>query len=83
MFAEQQDIQNKNFHTPADVDFVLRQTINKKVKQEKMKYDELAPLIADDVDSSFEKIRYLVNQGVLNQQAFDKLIEKTHHQELT
>jgi hypothetical protein len=34
------------------------------------------------VASRFEKIHYLVNQGVLNQQEFDKLIEKTHHQEL-
>jgi hypothetical protein len=76
MLPEQQAIQNKNYHTPADIDFVLRQIINKKVKQEKMKYDELAQLIADDVSSRFEQIHYLVNQGVLSQQAFDKLIEK-------
>ena len=76
MLAEQQTIQSKNHHTPADIDFVLRQIINKKVKQEKMKYDELAQLIANDVASRFEKIRYLVNQDVLSQQEFDKLIEK-------
>jgi len=76
MLPEQQAIQNKNYHTPADIDFVLRQIINKKVKQEKMKYDELAQLIANDVASRFEKIRYLVNQDVLSQQEFDKLIEK-------
>jgi hypothetical protein len=76
MLTEQQTIQSKNYHTPADIDFVLRQIINKKVKQEKMKYDELAQLIADDVASRFEQIRYLVNQGVLSQQEFDKLIEK-------
>jgi hypothetical protein len=66
----------KNYNTPADIDFVLRQKINKKVKQEKVKYDVLAKIIADDVALRFSHIHYLVSQGVLTQQEFDKLIEK-------
>ncbi|EGG93757.1 hypothetical protein IMCC1989_795 [gamma proteobacterium IMCC1989] len=76
MLAEQQTIQNKNHHTPADIDFVLRQIINKKVKQEKVKYDELAKFIANDVALRFSRIHHLVEQGILSQQAFDKLVEK-------
>jgi hypothetical protein len=63
-------------NTPADIDFILRQEINKKIKQEKMKYDGLAKVIADDVALRFSEIHYLVDQGVLSKEAFDKLIEK-------
>jgi len=31
MPAEKEKIQDKNYNTPADIDFVLRQKINKKV----------------------------------------------------
>ena len=61
---------------PADIDFVLRQEINRKVKKEKMKYDEVAKLIAEDVAARFSQIYYLVDDGVLSQEKFDKLVEK-------
>jgi hypothetical protein len=76
MFARQEKIALKSCNTPADIDFILRQEINKKIKQEKMKYDELAQMIASDVAARFSSIHYLVDQGVLSQVAFDKLIEK-------
>jgi len=76
MLARKENVLLKNYNTPADIDFILRQEINKKVKKERMKYDELAKLISDDVSLRFEQIRYLVDQGILSQQEFDKLIEK-------
>jgi hypothetical protein len=76
MLARKENVLHTNYNTPADIDFILRQEINKKVKKERMKYDELAKLISDDVSLRFEQIRYLVDQGILSQQEFDKLIEK-------
>jgi hypothetical protein len=76
MLDQQKNIALGSYNTPADIDFILRQEINKKVKQEKMKYDELAQIIATDVATRFSDIHYLVDQGTLSQTAFDKLIEK-------
>jgi len=76
MLAQKQNMNIMNCNTPADIDFILRQEINKKIKHEKMKYDGLAKVIADDVALRFSEIHYLVDQGVLSQEAFDKLIEK-------
>ncbi len=76
MLARKKDIAVPSCNTPADIDFILRQEINRKIKQEKMKYDELAKIIANDVMQRFSKVHYLVSQGVLSQDAFDKLIEK-------
>ncbi|MGS2718849.1 hypothetical protein ACVBE9_11790 [Eionea flava] len=76
MFSKQTKTPHIPLNTPADIDFVLRQEINKKIKQEKMKYDALAKMIADDVFSRFQQVHYLVDQGVMSQEDFDKLIEK-------
>ncbi len=76
MLAKKEDISLISINTPADIDFILRQEINKKVKQEKMKYDELAKVIAEDVKARFNEIYYLVEQGTLSQNDFEKLIEK-------
>lgn len=76
MLARKEKTLLTNYNTPADIDFILRQEINKKVKKERMKYDDLAKLIADDVSLRFEQIHYLVDRGILSQQEFDKLIEK-------
>ena len=76
MLANKKEDLHATYNTPADIDFVLRQEINKKIKQEKMKYDELAKMIADDVFSRFQQVHYLVDQGIMPQKDFDKLIEK-------
>lgn len=76
MLKKQEKTPEYRLNTPADIDFVLRQEINRKIKQEKMKYDELAKVIADDVSSRFQHIQYLVEDGVMSQQDLDKLIEK-------